>query len=429
MESFIDYYAILEVPPDASTEDIKKAFRVGALKFHPDYNKSSDAAARFIDLHKAYNVLNDPEEKKTYDVLYKLYMQELSDKNSTRPSSRYQTETSDNGSSKPKRDPIYIILKLEKGRFVRFVLENIPYSLTSEQVDALVQDGMIRVQSSERNEYLFMYCVHCHALFISKRNRDKIGLLYFPYDLFPLCPHCDALNWCPADDIREKRKREAEEQREQVARERLKRWKEQNRQEEAARAREEVAKREEERRKAEMQRKAWEQLRHKASAETREEVAKREEERRKEVVQRKARERENIIKRRVSGIALVLVLVLFLGIILFFAYGKVSAQPPTITNLRLANPNLVAGDTAEVSFNYQPGNVPGYIEAQFSTSRSGVFDAKDLDTKDMKAGSQEVSFMSSPAGNDTVSFFWCPHYACSQAQPMGSLGFTLSSFH
>ena len=64
-----DYYNILEVQKSASPEEIKKAYRKLALKYHPDRNKGDKSAeARFKSISEAYAVLSDPEKKKQYDM-------------------------------------------------------------------------------------------------------------------------------------------------------------------------------------------------------------------------------------------------------------------------------------------------------------------------------------------------------------------------
>ena len=64
-----DYYERLGVAREASTEEIKKAYRKLALKYHPDHNKGNDSAeAMFKDINEAYAVLRDPEKKKQYDM-------------------------------------------------------------------------------------------------------------------------------------------------------------------------------------------------------------------------------------------------------------------------------------------------------------------------------------------------------------------------
>lgn len=63
-----DYYEVLGVDRNASQEEIKKAFRKLAFKYHPDRNKASDAEERFKEISEAYAVLSDPEKKQQYDA-------------------------------------------------------------------------------------------------------------------------------------------------------------------------------------------------------------------------------------------------------------------------------------------------------------------------------------------------------------------------
>ncbi len=62
-----DYYATLGVSRDASQEDIQKAYRKLARKYHPDVNASPEAENKFKELGEAYEALKDPEKRAKYD--------------------------------------------------------------------------------------------------------------------------------------------------------------------------------------------------------------------------------------------------------------------------------------------------------------------------------------------------------------------------
>ena len=66
----LDYYATLEVTPQASDEEIKRAYRKLALQYHPDRNQGNKTAEDKIrEINAAYEVLGDPETRKSYERL------------------------------------------------------------------------------------------------------------------------------------------------------------------------------------------------------------------------------------------------------------------------------------------------------------------------------------------------------------------------
>lgn len=62
-----DFYEVLGVAHDASAEEVKRAYRNLAKRYHPDVNKAADAADRFKEIQAAYDVLGDEEKRRHYD--------------------------------------------------------------------------------------------------------------------------------------------------------------------------------------------------------------------------------------------------------------------------------------------------------------------------------------------------------------------------
>ncbi|KAK1381305.1 Potyviral capsid protein interacting protein 1 [Heracleum sosnowskyi] len=66
----LDYYSILKVEKTASEEDLKKAYKRRAMKWHPDKNTSNklEAESKFKQISEAYDVLSDPQKRQIYDL-------------------------------------------------------------------------------------------------------------------------------------------------------------------------------------------------------------------------------------------------------------------------------------------------------------------------------------------------------------------------
>lgn len=66
---FKDYYKVMGINRDSTSDEIKRAYKKLARKYHPDVNKAADAEVRFKEVGEAYAVLKDPDKRASYDQL------------------------------------------------------------------------------------------------------------------------------------------------------------------------------------------------------------------------------------------------------------------------------------------------------------------------------------------------------------------------
>lgn len=76
-QDFVDFYELLDIGEDATNAEISKAFRLRALKYHPDKNKSPEASIKFMEYKKAQLTLLDPEARLIFDNVRKYRLEKI----------------------------------------------------------------------------------------------------------------------------------------------------------------------------------------------------------------------------------------------------------------------------------------------------------------------------------------------------------------
>lgn len=268
MNSATDYYSLLGVEPDASPGEIKAAFKKLALQYHPDVYKGADAQERMRLLLRAYQTLNDAQARREYDVQRRepaVHTPSFQRSSGVGMASTRNRKGEVSPRARRDRQRHYDFSDLNGKSPINIRLGHASYSLSREQAHTLRQEGMLRgveqtnigratgapgqseghmcychrcrhhwtpdlaqahLQSADRTcpvchasdwrEYLLLRCLHCCAIFESEQIRYRVGDHNYgdgdlcpPYELFPLCPYCSGAHWCPAEDARVSKLREA----------------------------------------------------------------------------------------------------------------------------------------------------------------------------------------------------------------------------
>ena len=85
-----NYYKILEIETNANLITIKKAYRMLALKYHPDKNTTENAAQMFIEITEAYEVLRNSASRKEYDALFEAFSKNTTNDKQTKKEQNWQ---------------------------------------------------------------------------------------------------------------------------------------------------------------------------------------------------------------------------------------------------------------------------------------------------------------------------------------------------
>lgn len=259
MDKFTDYYAVLGVDANASTSVIKAAFKKLALQYHPDIYKGSDAQERMRLLLLAYQTLNNPAARQTYDAHRSEHVSGVAAprvhiNNDSSLASKRSNSPNVTPAARRDRQRHYAFPDLTEGHAVQVNLGDTSYHLSADEARTLQQQGMLRgiaPQATQQTgqdalhpfmchrchhswtpasphaglqtqedicpackardwaDYLLLRCLHCCAIFESEQIRDEVGSYNYgngdlcpPYELFPLCPYCGTSGWCPAEDAR-----------------------------------------------------------------------------------------------------------------------------------------------------------------------------------------------------------------------------------
>ena len=208
MNPFEDYYDVLQVHHLAEPEVIHGAYKELAKKYHPDKNRSSDAAREMKNINIAYEVLSNPEKRKRYDMELLQQKARISDeevRENMSLKSRKQREIQprsrpDNiGKRLNRSEDVVIIMarcsKQKRGFGIRLerigknqYVANWAFSIKEASAKREGYDSMT-VKGAFATDTAYPGCPHCGAISIVKCGCNKVGC-WDGESKFVTCPWC-----------------------------------------------------------------------------------------------------------------------------------------------------------------------------------------------------------------------------------------------
>ena len=139
--SLKDYYKILEIKFNSEISEIKKAYRLQAIKHHPDKNlNNTESISKFLDIQEAYETLSNPILRKAYDIKYQ--NQKSENKN-----------TAKDNNQKSKYEVVTPEMVLEKIQSIRIQVQNIG----SAKINKLILYNSLQVLLMDCTMYVFTF--------------------------------------------------------------------------------------------------------------------------------------------------------------------------------------------------------------------------------------------------------------------------------
>ena len=115
-----NYYEVLEVTPNATSDEIKAAYRKLARKFHPDVNKAQDAVEIFKEITLAYETLSDENKRHNYDIVNGIFKTSAQTTSSQKAEEEYKENIKkSNNSYNPRYKKTTSKTKKEENKYIK----------------------------------------------------------------------------------------------------------------------------------------------------------------------------------------------------------------------------------------------------------------------------------------------------------------------